>query len=125
MDYKSKDWYYNAGFVPSKILLEFPQLAHVVENQFGTQDLVYELYGAHNQRFPGRQPPNPNWHAWKNFETIHLLIGHRFYMDMHSPIKNFTEHNIWTYDQAYGRMCRSILRRADVFQPVGDKYLKD
>ncbi len=123
MDYKDKEWYYNGGHVPAKILLDFPQLAHVVENKLGTQDLVYELYGAHNERFKGRKPPNPNWHEWKNFDTIHLLIGHRFYLDMYSPIKDFTEENIWNYDEAYGRMCRTILRRANLFIPTNDMYL--
>ena len=42
---------------------------------------------------------------------------------MYSPIKDFTEENIWTYDQAYGRMCRTILRRANLFIPTNDMYL--
>jgi len=96
----------------------------VVEYKLGTQDLVYELYGDHNQIYDRSAgilpPPNHDWDGWREFSTIHLLINHRSYLDEYSPIKEFNETNIWTYNQAYGKMVRIILRQANIFVP-GDQ----
>jgi hypothetical protein len=51
--------------VPAKILLNHTKLAHVVEYKLGTQSLIRPLY------------EDPNWHEWKSFDTINLLINHR------------------------------------------------
>ena len=56
-----------------------------------------------------------NWIKWKTFDTIHLLINHRYYLDSKSPIKEFNETNIWTYNRTYGVMARTILRKANVY----------
>ena len=120
--YNSSAWYHNAGFVPARILLKHPELAHVVEKELGTEILAYELYGQDKPRFRNEiPPPNHDWDGWKYYKSIHLLIGHRFYLDPHSPIKNFTEKNIWDYNQAYGEMCRTILKKANLFLPRNEE----
>ena len=66
-----------------------------------------------------------NWKGWTNLETIHLLINHRNYMDKESPIKEFNEENIWTYNRTYGIMVRSILKHANLYLPLNDKFIHD
>lgn len=110
VDFRKDKWYYNGGMAPAKILLKFPQLAHVVEDKFGTQSgMVCILY-------KGCDPD-----AWRNYATIHTLIRHRAYMDKNSSIRSFNEVNIWTYDKGYGRMARDVLKRANLFMPK-DKH---
>ena len=77
--------------------------------KLGTQDLVKELYR------------KENWNEWTTYDSIHLLINHRSYLDKESPIKDFDELNIWTYNRTYGIMVRSILRRANLFIPANNK----
>jgi hypothetical protein len=50
-----------------------------------------------------------NWNNWKNFNTIHLMINHRYYMDKDATIKKFDETNIWTFNKTYGTMARILL----------------
>ena len=61
------------------------------------------------------------WNDWKDMNCIHLMINHRSYLDKESPIKDFDELNIWTYNRTYGIMVRSILRRANLFIPANNK----
>lgn len=51
------------------------------------------------------------WKEWEEMDSIHLLINHRHYLDNDSPIKEFDEENIKTYNYTYGFMCRDILSR--------------
>jgi hypothetical protein len=106
-------WYYNAGSVPAEILKNHTELAHVVKLKLGTHMFIYHLY------------KDPNSQEWKNLDSIHLLINHRSYLDKESPIKEFNETNIWNYDRAYGRMARTVLKKANVFVPTNNDYLKD
>ena len=65
------------------------------------------------------------WNDWKDMNCIHLMINHRSYLDKESPIKDFDEQNIWTYNRTYGIMVRSILRRANLLLPADGQSLKD
>ena len=81
--------------------------------KLGTQILTTELYNSEN------------WEEWKSYDSIHLLINHRSYLDKESPIKDFDELNIWTYNRTYGIMVRSILRKANLLLPADGQSLKD
>lgn len=94
--------------VPAKILLKYPRLAHVVEGKLGTHEYAACLLFTDCD-------PNPD--SWKDYSTIHTLIRHRNYLDQNSTIKSFDETNIWTHDRVYGRMCRDIMERANLFIP--------
>ncbi len=112
-DYQGDKWFYNAGQVPATILKKETYLAHVVDKKLGTKYPFNELYN------------DAKWNDWKSYETIHTLINHRHYTDPSSHIKEFNETNIWKYDRAYGRMCRTVLKKANVFVPTNNDYLKD
>lgn len=84
--------------VPAKILLRDRYLARAVRITLGTHMLVPQLYHYY-------------WPEWRNLDTIHLLMGHRSYLDKSSPIKEFDEENIKTYNFTYGEMCREILAK--------------
>ena len=87
-------------------MLNHTNLAHIVEHQLGTDERVTPyLYYV------------PNWKGWENMTTIHLLIRHQPNL--------FNETNIWYFDRAYGRMCRGILKKANLFLPSDNNYLKD
>jgi hypothetical protein len=58
-----------------------------------------------------------NWNGWRDLNSVHLMINHRHYLDKESPIKEFNETNIWTYNRTYGAMVRTILRKANLFIP--------
>ena len=59
-----------------------------------------------------------NWNNRKNFNTIHLMINHRYYMDKDATIKEFDETNIWTFNKTYGTMARILLRKAKLLLPI-------
>lgn len=109
--YRPNEWYFNGGKVPAKILLNHTYLAHKVDKLFGTHTrYAYHLYNLQH------------WREWTGFDTFHLLINHRSYMDKNSPIKEFNETNVWTYNRTYGVMVRNLLRRANLFLPKHDFY---
>jgi hypothetical protein len=63
--YHPRDWYYNAGQLPTQQILEKqPYLVHRVLGLFGVQNLAAQLYG--------RSP----WSQWHLMFTIHLLSRH-------------------------------------------------
>ena len=105
--------YYNAGQVPAIILRKYSNLATIVQLKLGTAIYSNELF------------KKANWNNWMQFDCIHLLINHRSYLDKDSPIKEFDENNIWTYNRTYGVMVRSILRRANLFLSKDGQSLKD
>jgi hypothetical protein len=110
-EYKPQEWYYNAGRLPAKILLNHSYLAHRVDRLLGTHTKwFHNLYRLQN------------WKELKEFYTIHLLINHRSYLDKNSHIKEFNETNIWTYNRTYGVIARNILRRANLFLPKYDLF---
>ncbi|CAF0723013.1 unnamed protein product [Brachionus calyciflorus] len=96
--YNSSEWYYNAGIVPTNIVLNHSYMAHTVRRKFGVGIHTDELY-------------KQNWSSWKRLDTIHLLINHRSYLDEESPIKDFDEENILSYPYTYGEMCRLIMSK--------------
>lgn len=96
-NYQGDKWYFNAGEYPTtSILYERPELVHRVKLLFGVHMLIHNLYKSH-------------WKGWRDYYTIHLLIRHRSYLDKESPIKNFDENNIKTYNYTYGQMARQVL----------------
>lgn len=96
-------WYWNAGWMPAKILIKHPYMAHTVVDRLGTHMLVHKLYKSYY----------PEWKT--NYECMHLLINHRGYLDKESPIKEFNETNIIDYNATYGYMVRDIIERAKIF----------
>jgi hypothetical protein len=93
--------------VPAMILREYSFLARIVKIRLGTQMFIEKLF-------------KTNWDGWKDFNTIHLTINHRSYLDKESPIKEFNETNIWTYNRTYGTLVRIMLKKANLFLPVSN-----
>ena len=89
--------------MPAQILSKNRELAHVVKEKLGTHMLIHNLFKSY-------------WKGWKDLDTIHLLINHRSYLDKESPIKDFDEFNIKTYNYTYGFMVRDILDRQRLFK---------
>ena len=84
--------------MPALILLKNDNLAHAVRNKFGTQMLIEELYEM------------KDWKEWIEYDTIHLLVNHRSYLDLnYNETKEFDEFNILNYNYTFGEMCRKIL----------------
>lgn len=92
--------FYNAGHLPAKIIRENPFLVHGVWPNFGVEfrNLAYNLY-------------RNIWSKWNEYDTIHTLVNHRYYLDRNSPISEFDEYNIIEYDYTYGYMARDIMNR--------------
>lgn len=68
----------------------------MVKEKLGTHMMIHKLYKTY-------------WSGWKDLNSIHLIINHRYYLDKESPIKEFDENNIWSYNYTYGEMCRIVL----------------
>ena len=90
--YKPTLWYYNAGELPTKKILEKkPSLVHRIKKEFGVHYLLPMLY----------QDRYPFWQ--KEFYTIHLLARHRQHSD---GIQYFNKDNIKGYNRTFGEMAR-------------------
>ncbi len=51
-----------------------------------------------------------DWKEWIEYDTIHLLVNHRSYLDLnYNETKEFYEFNILNYNFTFGEMCRKIL----------------
>lgn len=72
--------------------------------KLGTHDLTDQLY-------------KKNWPGWKDLQTIHLMINHRFYLDETSRIKEFDEDNIQDYKFTYGAMCLTVMKKFESIFP--------
>lgn len=99
-DYRPVSWYYNAGELPTKTILEkHPDLVHRIEDRFGVQNLAKELYSEY-------------WPHWRDYYAIHLLWRHRDYLAKDdyksSGIEWFNEINIQNYTKTFGEMARSV-----------------
>ena len=97
-DYRPSMWYYNAGEVPTKNILEkYPKLVTRIPEKFGVHNLVKELYTEKSA-----------WDEWKSYYAIHLLSRHRDYLapvDVQtSKILEFNEHNIQNYSSTFGKI---------------------
>jgi hypothetical protein len=88
--------------LPSRILGKYSYLANLVEYKLGTHNLIVALYKLY-------------WPEWTNLQTVHLLMNHRYYLDVESPIREFNETNIIGYNYTYGYMVRNITSRIIVF----------
>ncbi len=95
-NYTPSLWYWNAGNMAAKLLNKHLYMAHTVKSKLGTDMLIHKLYKTY-------------WLEWKEFDTVHLLINHRSYLDKNSPIRHFDEFNIQNYNYTYGYMVREIL----------------
>lgn len=84
--------------------MENRNLAHIVRIKLGTHMLIGNLFKTY-------------WPGWKELDSIHLLINHRSYLDKESPIKDFDETNIMTYNYTYGEMCRVVLSKIKLLIP--------
>jgi len=98
-DYRSDLWYYNGGELPTTaVLYKHPQFIHRVIQKFGTDTSIsYYLF-------------TQNWNKWKEFDAIHLLINHRYYMykENYKLYPEFNEQTILKYNFTFGEMIRSI-----------------
>lgn len=93
--------FYFKGFMPAIILRQHfndtPNIIHIEKEKLGAHSLFSQLYGM-------------QWKEWRNYDSIHLLINHRSYLDSVSPnITEFNEVNILNYNYTYGEMVREIL----------------
>jgi hypothetical protein len=91
-------WYFNAGEKPTReVLLYRPELVHRVKVLFGVQGLSEELYRTED------------WHEWRRFYAVHLLIRHRWYLDDFWNLfwwPRLHENNIKDYPKSFGEMAR-------------------
>jgi hypothetical protein len=101
-DYRADLWYYNGGQLPTTaVLYKYPQFIHRVIQKFGTDTRIsVHLY-------------TDNWSGWKEFDAIHLLINHRYYMFKanYQTHPYFDEQTILKYNFTFGEMVRSIYYR--------------
>jgi hypothetical protein len=96
--YYPDKWYYNAGCKPvEEILSKRPELVHRVKLLFRVHVLTHQLYKV-------------QWKEWRQQYTIHLLIGHRYYLDKENfkkwPV--FDEINIKNHPMTFGEMAREV-----------------
>ena len=77
-----------------------PGLVHAVGTRLGISFLMRELYqNKENER---------DWR--ENFDTIHLLINHRHYLDIYfRTYRYFNERNILHYPFNFGEMARAVM----------------
>ncbi|RWS20421.1 uncharacterized protein B4U80_09550, partial [Leptotrombidium deliense] len=99
--YISSLWYYNAGELPTKTILELnPKLVHRVKEAFGVRccGLVKYLF-----------KENVDEKEWKcNYYTIHTFYRWRWEFIPNSP-KEIYEKDIWSLNTTFGQMARSVL----------------
>jgi hypothetical protein len=96
--YYPAEWYYNAGCKPvEEILSKRPELVHRVKLLFGVHVLADELY-------------KKLWNEWRQQYSIHLLTGHRSYLDEDNfqKLPVFNEINIKDYPMTFGEMAREV-----------------
>ena len=100
-NYKENDWYTNAGYFPGEILKATPYVAHFVPFRFGVFIGTGWLYT--EQR--------TNWR--EEFDTWHLLVNHRDYLDPvnYKIYPEFNEDNIYKHNRTFTFMARDVLKR--------------
>ena len=80
-----------------ELLFQQPELLHRVKLKFGVHILTEELY-------------NSQWDGWRQLDTIHLLINHRYYLDPHfEEYPTFDQISISNYSYTFGIMAREIM----------------
>ena len=59
---------------------------------------------------------NLTWTTWDvDLDSVHLLINHRFYLDLHfKTYRYFNEHNIQHYPFVFGKMARRVLNQPPI-----------
>ncbi|XP_032790024.2 uncharacterized protein LOC116927145 isoform X1 [Daphnia magna] len=97
--YRIDEWYYNGGERPTvEILYRHPELIHRVKGNFGADTGVSSNVYADPQM------------DWRRLDIIHLLAGHRSYMDPNFNITPVLDENtIRTYPYPFGEMAREVL----------------
>lgn len=99
-DYNPDSWYYNASEKPMKeILIYKPELVHAVKTLLGVHTLSERLYIW------------DRWDNWRKYYSVHLIVGHRNYMDKlwnYFWWPNLDETNICDYPKPFGVMAREI-----------------
>ncbi|KAJ9587789.1 hypothetical protein L9F63_018772, partial [Diploptera punctata] len=96
-DYHRDKWYENAGFIPTREILEKrPELVHRVNYLFGVHiSFTAKLYKVY-------------WKDWRTLYCVHLLTNHRYYLDKenYEQYPSFDEENIKNYNYTFGEMAR-------------------
>ena len=105
-----------------EILVKKPELVHRVEFRFGVRFLVCKIiknkkilriitsfYVANIKQMQGVFQ-NLTWTTWDvDLDSVHLLINHRFYLDLHfKTYRYFNEHNIQHYPFVFGKMAQRV-----------------
>jgi hypothetical protein len=92
---------------------------HRVKIRFGVNQLMAELYESKDW---------PNWS--QNYDTIHLLTNHRYYLDSHfKEYEDFNEQNIQHYPYMFGKLVRLVVPADRLLAPslvtnrVRSKYI--
>jgi hypothetical protein len=113
IDYHNR--YYNAGERPTvEILYKQPELMHRVKLRLGVAQLMDELYEFKEW---------PNWD--QNYDTMHLLTGHRYYLDPHfKEYPDFNERNIQHYPYMFGKLARLVVPPNRLLSPSAKKKLE-
>jgi len=108
--YKPSLWYYNAGELPTKTILnKHPHLVHRVKILFGVDNLCHFLYREDSPK-------------WREFYSIHMLMRGGTVREwcLNVPVKDspkFSMETIKTSRTTFGRMVRSLIYgKEDVIQ---------
>ena len=100
-NYKKNEWYTNAGHVPGKVIKKHRYIAHVEATRFGVYIGTHHLYQEY-------------FREWKKkFDTWHLLINHRDYLDKanYKKYPEFNAINVWMHNVTFCVMARDALTR--------------
>lgn len=94
----------NKGHFPAQILVKYKYLAHMEPYKLGVRYLanLFYLY-------------KTNWSKWKNMNTIHLLINHRSYSDVFSPVTSYNEANYRLRNTTFADMIEDVVQRIQPF----------
>nr|CAH0101896.1 unnamed protein product [Daphnia galeata] len=99
-DYRADIWYYNAGDLPVRSILNVhPELLHRVKGEFGA-DSKKSLKHFTEEGYEG----------WRKNDAIHLLVNHLYSVKPQDfkPLV-FDEEMIQTYKFPFGQMAREVL----------------
>ena len=106
--YKSNEWYYNAGILPMKMIVNnYPHLIHLVKEKFGLNyNTVFQLLYIDNSK------------TWQNdYYAFHLLMRNNSLKNNARFVKNYnkitieeiTEDHVKTLSTSFGQMTRLLL----------------
>lgn len=101
-DFHNREWYYNGGEVPSKILTEQPELVYRAKWELGVQTVLSDKLYQSNE-----------WNDYVNWYTIHLLSDHDYLMPKHVDL---TEDHYKDCNCTYATLADTIIDQLNQHQ---------